>query len=178
MLGLLVPDLYLTSIHALDAHALRARGIRALIVDLDNTLVPWSGRETGDDVRAWVHRVRAAGLEPCIVSNNSPRRVAEVAGQLGIPCVPAAAKPRRRAFRRAMERLGAAPQETAVLGDQLFTDILGARRLGLYTILVRPVSERELWWTRQVRRLERWVLARMLRRGLLTGPQDGAGGAR
>lgn len=178
MWSLLVPDLYLKSIHALDPEALRARGIRALIVDLDNTLVPWGGRETDEALRAWVQRVRAAGVEPCIVSNNSRRRVDEVADPLGVPSVPAAAKPRRRAFRRAMERLGATPSETAVLGDQLFTDVLGAKRLGLYTILVVPMSEHELWWTRQVRRLERRVLAAMMARGLLDGPRNGAGESR
>jgi len=176
--SLLVPDLYIASIYDLDARALRARGIRGLIVDLDNTLVPWHGSETDEALRGWVRRLRDAGIEPCIVSNARSRRVEAVARQLDIPSVPWAAKPRRRAFRRAMERLGVNPAETAVLGDQLFTDILGAKRLGLYTILVVPVSQREMWWTRQVRRLERRVLAWMKRRGLLTGPVGGGGGAR
>ena len=170
MLKALAPDLYLKSFHALDPHALRRRGIRALLVDLDNTLALWRYGRPDPELSRWVDSLRAAGIEPCIVSNARPRRVREFAEALSIPAVWGEFKPRRRAFLRGMELLGATPAETAVLGDQLLTDILGGKRLNLFTILVVPMSPRELLWTRLVRRLERWILARLRREGLLSEP--------
>lgn len=171
MLKLLIPDLYIQSIYSLDTAMLRSCGIRGLIVDLDNTLVTWRYGQPDQQLVKWVESLRSDGIEPCIVSNNRVARVQEVGKFLGIPSVGAAVKPRRRAFRRAMEQLGTPPAETAVLGDQIFTDVLGARRLGLYSILVVPISERELLWTQLVRRLERRWLKWLVRRGLVEGPR-------
>ncbi len=81
-----------------------------------------------------------------------------LAAALGLPAVTGALKPRRGALRRALSVMGTAPETTALVGDQLFTDILGGNRLGLYTILVRPQSRKEFVLTRLVRRVERAVL--------------------
>lgn len=171
-IGAFKPDLYLKTIYDLDPQALRRRGIRALLVDLDNTLVMWRYGQPGEEEAAWMDSVRAAGIQPCIVSNSRPSRVYACADYLQVPAVADAGKPLGRAFRRAMEILGAAPHETAVIGDQLLTDIFGGNRLGLYTILVVPVSKRELMWTRMMRRIERRLLKSLRERGLLTGPHS------
>lgn len=170
MIGLLIPDEYLPSVTLLDPQRLRARGIRGLIVDLDNTLVPWRGGDPVPGLACWLERVRGAGIAVCILSNNRSARVGAWGRSLGVPVIAAAAKPRRKAFVRAMEVLGTGPAETAVVGDQLFTDVLGGRRLGLYTVLVQPLSRREFVGTRLVRGLERRVLAYLSRRGLLPAP--------
>lgn len=165
ILRLLVPAEFRPSIHAVDFQALRARGIRGLIVDLDNTLVEWRSPSPTPDVHDWIRRARAAGLDVCIVSNGGSRRVEGFARRAGVGFVGAAGKPRRRGFLEALDRLGTLPSETAVVGDQLFTDILGGNRLGMYTILVAPVSSREFAGTRLVRKLERLVLRRLARAG-------------
>ncbi len=157
----LQPDLYLTSIYRLPLSHLRDRGIKYLILDLDNTLVRWDSAQLPARLKEWVSRVRGAGFRMCIVTNNSGPRVTALAEAMGVPVLAAAAKPRRRAFRGAMDIMGARPAETAVVGDQLFTDVLGGKRLGLYAILVRPLAAREFVATRLMRRLERWVLARL-----------------
>lgn len=172
MLRWLAPDEYLPSVRHLDLRRLRARGIRALIVDLDNTLAPWRGGLPAPEVAAWVEEARRLGMGVCIVSNSWGGRVHEVGQALGVPVVGAAVKPRRSAFLRAMRLLGSDPGETAVIGDQLFTDVLGGKRLGLYTVLVVPLSRREFLGTRLVRRLERWVLRRLEQGGRLAGPGD------
>lgn len=164
---LLRPAEYRPSIFAVDLDRLRARGIRGLIVDLDNTLGPWRLAEPDPAVREWFRRAQAAGFRICIVSNGGARRVQAVASALAVPAVGRAAKPSGRGFRAALALLGTAPHETAVIGDQIFTDVLGGNRLGLYTILVRPVSPREFLGTRLVRRVERLVLRWLERRGLL-----------
>ncbi len=100
----------------------------------------------------------------CFVSNNSDLRVKEIADLVDIPFVAWAKKPRRRSFRKAMALMATKPEQTAVVGDQIFTDILGGNRLGLFTVLVSPISRKEFVGTRLVRLLEKIILERNKRR--------------
>jgi HAD superfamily phosphatase (TIGR01668 family) len=154
----LKPDLRVDSLPEVPLERLRQQGIRALIVDLDNTITCWQSSAVGEEARAWFRKVQNQGFAVCLSSNNGYARGAPVASLLGVPLVPNAVKPRRMAFRQAMEILGSSPDETAVIGDQIFTDVLGGRRLGLFTVLVCPLSPREFITTRLLRRLERLVM--------------------
>lgn len=167
---LFTPHLYLAAVVELAPEHLRARGIRGVILDLDNTLVRWNHPVPGEELRRWVAALHAHGLRACIVSNNTTARVEAFARALGVPAIARAVKPRRGPYRRAMALMGTAPAETAVVGDQVFTDVLGGRRLGLYTVLVAPVGEREFVGTRLVRLLERAWLRYLARRGLVALP--------
>lgn len=134
------------------------RGVRGLILDLDNTLVPWNTTRVSPAVHEWLAEARAAGLKLCIISNSAgDRRVEFVGRTLGIPFVSKAVKPSRRAFRSALARMGLEPSQVAVAGDQLFTDVLGGNRLGLFTILVTPVTRRDFIATKGMRLLERII---------------------
>jgi HAD superfamily phosphatase (TIGR01668 family) len=141
-------------------------GIKAVLLDLDNTLVEWNNPEPTVELKQWLAAVRARGMQPCLVSNNRGARVSEFAAKVGLPYVSRAVKPRRKGFREAMAKLGVTPAQTAVVGDQLFTDILGGNRSGAYTILVQPLHPRELLWTRMMRRFERPLLRRWHAEGL------------
>ncbi len=152
------PDSHSESVYTIHLRALVARGIRGVILDLDNTLVPWGARAAPPELVAWIASGRREGLRFCIVSNNRGARVTQLAAALGVPAVAGALKPRRGALRRALSVMGTIPQTTALVGDQLFTDILGGNRLGLHTILVRPQSPKEFLLTRLVRRVERRFL--------------------
>lgn len=154
----LKPDLLVRSLPEVPLERLWERGIRALIVDLDNTVAPWNCAQVDDAVREWLARAREQGFALCLTSNNGYRRGAPVAARLGLPLVGNAGKPRRRCFLQAMSLLGSRPEETAVVGDQVFTDVLGGKRLGLLTVLVHPLSPREFVTTRLMRRLERLVM--------------------
>jgi HAD superfamily phosphatase (TIGR01668 family) len=145
------------------------RGLRAAILDLDNTLVAWRGAEITPAVRGWVEGALATGMKLCICSNtHRPRRLAQLAAELGVPYIEGVAKPRRGGFLRALVLMDARPEETAVIGDQLMTDIWGGNRCGLLTILVEPLSRVEFIGTRIVNRpLEAWLMGRMRRRGML-----------
>ncbi len=172
---LVCPRLYHRSVRDVDLRALKARGIDGLIVDVDNTLVEWNRHEPTDAIRSWFDSVRSAGLRCCIVSNSRRReRIAAFACFLGVPYVVPAHKPSPTPFRLAMNLIGTGPANTAVIGDQVFTDVLGGNLLGLYTILVSPVGAREFVGTRLVRRVERAVLGYLGRRGLL--PTRAGGG--
>ena len=128
---LLVPDFYFESIHAIDLARLRARGVRLLLADLDNTLVPYGVHPPTQPVRAWKQALDQAGITLFLLSNSrKPGRAQRFAEALGIPYE----------GQRAMARMGAAPEETAIVGDQIFTDIWGGNRAGVLTLLVHPIQ--------------------------------------
>lgn len=152
------PRLVAPTVFDIDLDGLWRRGIRGLILDLDNTLVAWGSDLVSDRLLAWVSEARVRGFRLCLSANARARRVKQMAGRLNVPGIANAGKPRRRAFRRALQIMGTRPGETAVVGDQLFTDILGGNRLGLFTVLVAPLAPRDFVWTRLVRHPERLVL--------------------
>ena len=163
-----VPDEVLPSVLDIDLSSLKRRKIKGLLIDLDNTLVGWGESHMEPGFAAWIKQAREAGFEVCLVSNAMPDRVDAFASELDIPRVSKAMKPLRRAFCRALRVLGLETHEAAVIGDQLFTDVYGGNRLGLYTILINPLSTRELRTTRLVRRLERRLFRTMIKRGLVS----------
>ena len=158
---LLYPDLYLDTIYDIDLELLKQKGINGIITDLDNTLVGWDVKEYDDRLRAWVEEVKSLGLKICIVSNNSAARVNDFANKTGLYAISSAKKPRKKAFKQALQSLELNSKEAAVIGDQIFTDILGGNRMGLYTILIIPISQKEFIGTKVVRRLEKIFLKRL-----------------
>lgn len=157
MAGLLVPDLSLKNIFEIDVDQLEKQGIRGIITDMDNTLVPWSDRTVYPRLAAWFAGLKERGFKLVIVSNNSRDHGGQLARDLDLPAIWYAIKPRRRAFRKALEIMNLSTSEVAVVGDQLFTDVLGGNRLGLYTIHVEPISQKEFYWTKMMRLFERFV---------------------
>ncbi|MFA5843370.1 MAG: YqeG family HAD IIIA-type phosphatase [Coriobacteriia bacterium] len=157
---LLSPDLYYASVHAIDLDVLAAAGVSALLVDLDNTLLPRDTNIVSDDAKAWAAAVAERGFRLCLVSNNWHDRVKTVADGLGCALVDKALKPLPFAFRKALRILGARPNEAAVIGDQLFTDILGGSLVGVArTVLVMPLSRSDLPHTLALRLMEGRILA-------------------
>lgn len=153
-----IPDIYLNTVYELDIEALKGKGIKGIIVDIDNTLVSWDTRVPDQKVVDLVCRLASEGFKLCILSNNTRKRVEEFNECLKLPAIHKAVKPSKTAFRRAMKLMGTAAEDTAVIGDQLFTDVLGGNRMNLFTVLVSPISDKEFIWTRLVRRLEKLVL--------------------
>jgi len=158
MTDVLMPDLYYSSVHAIDLDALRRDGVRVLLLDLDNTLLPRDTNVVPDELKAWAATLKVRGFRACLVSNNWHERVHHVASELGFDLVDKAVKPLPFAFLRALRITGGRAQETAVIGDQLFTDILGGKLMGMRTVLVAPLSATDLPHTLLLRRLEALVL--------------------
>jgi HAD superfamily phosphatase (TIGR01668 family) len=154
----LTPDLFVNSIMDIPLKELIKKGKKNIILDLDNTITEWNNPEIREDIVMWFKRLNQYGISACLVSNNNGSRVREVADKLGVPFVARATKPRRRAFKNAMNVLNCLPKESVVVGDQLFTDILGGNRMGIFTILVPPLSSREFIGTKIMRRFERVAL--------------------
>ena len=162
-LSALLPNEHLASVFEITPEWLGARHLRGLILDLDNTLVPYGSELHTPELEAWVGALRAANIQARLVSNALPERIKRWAAQLGFPSVGAlggrtAAKPLPSAFLRAARAMQLRPKEIAVVGDQLFTDVLGGNLIGAYTIMVAPLSQNALPHTRLARALERMVL--------------------
>ena len=167
MLQKLCPNVQAESVLELDLEELKKIGIRGIIFDLDNTLVEWKQEELNPEIIQLVSRFKQAGFKMCILSNALEHRVEAVANSLDIPYVSRAVKPRKIPFKKALELMETEPEETAVVGDQLFTDILGGNRMELYTIWTPPLSNTEFISTRAVRQLERLVIKRFRKKGIL-----------
>ena len=163
----LTPSRVVESVKELDPAALKAQGITAIITDLDNTLVPWQHYEIMPGVIEWLATLEVAGIKICIASNTiHTERLKQLADTLGIPFVDRVQKPRTGGFRRAMKLMGSHAGNTAVFGDQLFTDVLAGNRLKLHTILLRPpLSKEEFISTQLVRYVENGVIRKLRERG-------------
>lgn len=160
-----VPDCRVSAFDDIDPVLLKNQGFKGIIADLDNTLVAAETGMATPELVQWLERLKKDGFQVIIVSNNCRRRVAQVAGELNIPYISRARKPARRAFRQALGQLRLKPDETVMVGDQLLTDIYGGNRLGLYTILVKPISPAEKWSTRMNRWLEKWIVLLLKKQG-------------
>jgi hypothetical protein len=157
-LGLLRPQLWVGSVSEIEIEPLAARGIRGLILDLDETLVAAVEHTPSPEVRAWIDRVKGH-FKVFILSNNfNPARVQRVADALGVPCSCRAAKPRRRGFRLALAQMELAAHEVAIVGDQLFTDVLVGNRMGALTILATPIQPERKPWRKLMRLAEGMVI--------------------
>jgi HAD superfamily phosphatase (TIGR01668 family) len=159
----LIPDLIAQRVEDIDAGVLTAWGVRGIVLDLDNTIVPWNTPDVAPSVARWIRTMRDAGLRICLLTNNYTRRATGVAGLLDIPIIKAALKPSPLAFFGALRMLGVPAAEAAVIGDQIYTDVLGGKLLGMRAVLVNPLSSREFPTTKIVRWLERPVRSRLLR---------------
>lgn len=171
------PDEYVSSVYDIDLDGLWRTGHRLLLSDLDNTLVAWNHPDVSQELEAWFQRAKQHGFDICILSNNKGARVQLFAERAGVAFIAAAKKPKSDAFLQALTRFGKTAQETVMIGDQLFTDIQGGNRCGVYTILVLPIHPREWWGTRMVRIPERLVMRMLLRRGLHIPVNPADGGA-
>ncbi len=156
MLG---PDRFAPKLHDIPLAELWSYGIRGLIVDLDNTLLGFRETELAAEHLAWVEEAHERGFAMVMVSNNFSERVRGIAAQLRIECIPNALKPLPFGFWRAMRHLRLPRKQIAVVGDQLFTDVLGAKLSGnLYTILTEPIESKDFAITMMFRFFERLML--------------------
>ena len=156
------PREYLESIYSIDFARLRDLGFTAILMDLDETLLPREMSDITPVLYSFLESIKDKGFQICLVSNNlNPDRVIKVSQALSLPHVTLAVKPLPFAFDRARKLLGVGRGQAAVIGDQLFMDILGGNLAGLYTILVKPMTRETSFWRRWMRKAERFVLGKL-----------------
>lgn len=152
----LIPHRVLAQYTQVTPALLKKLGVRLLLCDLDYTLAPKSVPRPDGALHAWLEGLRAAGVTVMILSNNrSSRRVETFCRDLGIRYVGHAGKPSRRGYREAMAQAGIPPEATAMLGDKLLTDVLGARRSGILALMVEPLGGPVGVWNHVLHLLQR-----------------------
>lgn len=135
-----VPDVMKDNIYQLTPRLFTNRGIRFIILDVDNTIAPYTIHEVSPRLEAWVEEMKGAGLELFILSNNRGDRPSVFADGLDMDYVKRAHKPFTKIAAQVMEKQGFTPAETAFIGDQVYADVLCAKRLGAMAVLVRPIE--------------------------------------
>lgn len=136
----LKPTYVKKSVLDIDAEFLREKNIRGLILDLDNTLTTHNNKQPADGVFEWIAEMQGGGIKLIILSNNNKNRVTPFAELLGLEFEPNGAKPLTMGFKRALGRLGLQKRHVASVGDQIYTDILGATLFGIRTVFVTPIE--------------------------------------
>ena len=146
----ITPSWTINSVYDIQPQDLLKRGYEAAIIDLDNTVT--------EEMADWISRMTQAGVKIYILSNNKVERVAKVAEPLGIPYKAGALKPRRKNFQLALDALGTSQANTIMIGDQIMTDIIGANRAKMASILVKPIARNDNFYTWANRAIERLAL--------------------
>ncbi len=157
MLERFYPDEEAESAYGIDYEVLYKRGFRGIIFDIDNTLVP-HGAPADERAAALFARLRGLGFETLLLSNNREPRVKSFADEVGARYIYKAGKPGRAGYEKAMELMKTGPASTLFVGDQLFTDVWGARNAGILSYLVKPIHPKEEIQIVLKRRLEAVVL--------------------
>lgn len=158
------PALTLDKVQDISVNVLEKKDIKGLILDIDNTLVPPNMKEADENAVKWIENMKAAGFKVCIVSNASKKRVIKFNERLKLNAIHRASKPGTKAFLKAARLLDFKNNNIAVVGDQIFTDIFGGNRAGMFTILVNPIRRKENLFVMFKRLPERLVLSRYTRK--------------
>lgn len=155
-----VPDLNINTVFDINTNLLKAKGISAFVFDIDNTLATYAMPVPNEETLKWLDSLKKSGFKLCFVSNNKKERVRIFAQAANVTYIGRAMKPCKFYLKRACRRLGVSPQNAALVGDQLFTDVWGGNRMGMFTVLVTPISPVEDGFVKFKRRFEKYVLER------------------
>ena len=141
----LLPRIRCEALTDLSAAYLRSRGIKLLMLDFDNTIVPYVTNIPTREMEQWLKDMLSSDVKICVVSNSKRDRVKVFCKQYGIDCITHAKKPFSRGIRQCLEKYSLEPEQCAIAGDQIFTDTLGGNFAGLTSILVRPINNHNFW---------------------------------
>ena len=162
-MSILTPNSFFQNIYEITPEFLKANGIRAIVSDIDNTLVTYDESEPTEELTEWFALLASNGIKIAFLSNNKGDRVALFNRSLGYPAFSNARKPLIGTMLKAIEALGEGKEHTAALGDQILTDIVAGNRAGIHTILVPPIKDKTNLFFRAKRLLERSTVKKYLK---------------
>lgn len=157
----LKPTWYIQTIYTVHAQDLLDLGIKGMMIDLDNTLLAWNELDANSQLIEWIQEIKDAGIKICLLSNNRSHRVARVADAIDLNYIANALKPFPHSFKRVISSWSLLPEEIVVVGDQMVTDVIGAKCMGLKVILVKPLVEHDNIYTRINRLIEKALLRKI-----------------
>ncbi len=163
-----LPNEHVKSVFEIHPEDLKARGIKGIITDLDNTLVAWDVAMATPEIIAWFKLMEKHEIKITIISNNKEERVKLFSEPLNTPFVYGARKPLGQAFKKATKQMELDRDQIVVVGDQIMTDVLGGNSAGFYTILVVPIVQTDGKLTKINRKIERRILSWMRKKGMIT----------
>ena len=150
----LVPDYMFDDIYGVTPEFLRSIGVSGVILDIDNTLVPYENATPTEQVLLWLSSLSGAGIRCAIVSNNNKKRVEAFNVDIKLPAYHFSAKPFSDSVKRAMKDINSNKENTVFIGDQVLTDVWAAHNAGIRAILVRPIKDKTDLFTRAKRKIE------------------------
>lgn len=154
---ILYPDIYVDNVRKVTYEILQKHHIKGLILDVDNTLINYC-QKMPDGTKQWCENLKHKGIRFCIASNsNKKEKIKKVSEELDLPYVFFAKKPLKTGLKKAQKIIGLKENEIAVIGDQIFTDVLGANRCKMISILVEPIEEKDIFLTVIKRPIENWI---------------------
>ena len=141
----LIPDVILKRLTELTPELLSARGISFLMMDFDNTIVPYTTDVPTEPMRAWLKQMKSSNIRLCVVSNSKRPRVVTFCRTYGLDCITHARKPFQKGISECLTRFHLRSSQAALVGDQIYTDVLGANCAGLTSILVSAIDNHTIW---------------------------------
>lgn len=140
-----LPDLMTEALTDLTPELLHSRGIQLLMMDFDNTIVPYTTSEPTAYMKYWLECMKLSDIKICVVSNSKKPRVREFCARFGIDCITHARKPFHRGIKACLKKYGMEKKACALVGDQIYTDTLGAKTSGIQAILVEAIHNHNFW---------------------------------
>ena len=141
----LLPTFVAENVTQISPAFLESRDIRLLMLDFDNTIVPYTTNEPNPQVAAWLETVKASGIRVCVVSNSRNNRVPAFCKKWGLDCILRSKKPFPVGIPKCLEKYGIPANNAVMVGDQIFTDTLGGNLAGTRTLLVKPINNHNFW---------------------------------
>ena len=154
----LKPDLIYKGVQYIDLSELKKRGVEGILLDIDNTLIDYT-KKLSNEIIKWVNDAKSQGFKLCILSNsNKLDKITKVADKLELEYISFAKKPSKGGYLKAADLLKLENNKIAMVGDQEFTDVLGANKVGRLAIYVEPINKKEYWYTKWKRPIESLIL--------------------
>lgn len=141
----LLPQMMVPQVTTLTADFLKAKRIRLLMLDFDNTIVPYTTNTPTEEMERWLCTMKESDIALCVVSNSKKGRVKEFCRKYDLPCITHSRKPFPKGIRQCLKRYGIPAENCALAGDQIFTDVLGANCQGVQSILVKAIHNHNFW---------------------------------
>lgn len=163
-----IPDMYQKNIFSIDYQKLLNKGIKCILFDLDNTLVPITNCKPNEEVKKLFNDLKDKGFKVIIFSNSTKKRLKNFKDELQVECISSARKPMKNKFLYVLENYQLNINEVAIIGDQILTDIVGGNKVGIMTILVTPISDKDFFITKFNRIRERHIMKKLRNKDLFS----------
>lgn len=166
MIELYKPDMYKKDIYSIDYKKLKSFGIKCILFDLDNTLVPYYRTRPMRKTKDFIENLKDMGFKIILFSNSNKKRLLPFKDILELDCSASSHKPFSKKFKKVLTEYKYSESEVAIIGDQIPMDIYGGNRIGIFTILVNPISTKEAIWTKFNRVYEKHIIKKMEKKGI------------